>query len=125
MTSKDQHEHIPNMPDDANRPAKELEGGIQANSLLIELTNSLFARYKKIDVYRCVASANFQRPVIKYDSLNFYQWAGIAITNNKMARPSNEYINEFITSVEGTYAQIDVASGPLIGKICDFNTNNQ
>jgi hypothetical protein len=30
--------------------------------------------------------------------------------------PSNEYVKEFITSVEGTYAQIDVASGPLFGK---------
>ena len=29
---------------------------------------------------------------------------------------NNEYIKEFITDVEGTYAQIEVASGPLIGK---------
>jgi hypothetical protein len=35
--------------------------------------------------------------------------------NNGMA-PSNEYIKELKTSVEGTYAQIDVTSGPLIGK---------
>ena len=30
--------------------------------------------------------------------------------------PSNEYVTEFITGMEGTYAQIDVASGLLIGK---------
>ena len=29
---------------------------------------------------------------------------------------SNEYINEFINDVEGTYAQIDVASGPFVGR---------
>jgi hypothetical protein len=115
-TAKDQHKHKSNMQYDANRPAKEMEGRIQANRLLIELTNSLFGGYKKIDVHPCVAPANFQGPVIKYDSLNSYQWAGIAITNNGVARPSNEYINEFITSVEGTYAQFIVASGALKGR---------
>jgi hypothetical protein len=104
------------MPYDANRPAKELEGRFQANRLLIELTNSLFGDYKKIDAYRCIAPAKFQGPLIKFEFLNPYHWAGIAIMNNGIARPGNEYINEFITSVEGTYAQIDVASGPLIGK---------
>ena len=114
-TAKDQHEHIPNMPYDANRPAKELEGRIQANRLLIELTNSLFGGYKKIDVYRCGAVTNFHGPVIKYASLNPYHWAGIAIMNNGMAT-NTEYIKEFITDVEGTYVQVDVASGTLIGK---------
>jgi len=114
-TAKDRHEHVPNMPYDANRPAKELEGRFQANRLLIELTNSLFGSHKKIDVNRYVAPANFQGPTIKFDFLNLYHWAGIAIMNNGMA-PSNEYINELITSVEGTYAQIDVASGQFIGR---------
>src|SRR6476620_7859364 len=47
-TAKDRHEHVPNMPYDANRPAKELEGRFQANRLLIELTNSLFGSHKKL-----------------------------------------------------------------------------
>ena len=35
--------------------------------------------------------------------------------NNGMATHT-EYIKEFITDVEGTYAQIDVTSGQLMGK---------
>lgn len=113
-TAKDLHEHIPNMPYDANRPSKELEGRMQADKLLIELTNSLFGGYKKIDVYRCISAANFQGPVLRFNSLNPCHWAGLAILNNGMA-PSNEYIREFISDAEGTYALIDVAIGQFVG----------
>lgn len=114
-TAKDQHQHKPIVPYDANRSVKEMEGRLQANRLLIELINSLFGRYKIVDVYRCVTSENFHGPVIKYVALNPYHWAGLAITNNGMA-VYNEYLKEFITEVEGTYAQIDVANGSLMGK---------
>ena len=113
-TAKDRHEHVANMPYDANRPAKELEGRFQANRLLIELTNSLFGSHKKIDVNLYVAPANFQGPTIKFDFLNLYHWAGIAIMSN-VAISNNSFISDFITKVEGTYAQIMVGSGPLIG----------
>ena len=71
-TAKEEHVHNPNMSYDANRPAKEKEGRIQANRLLIELTNSLFGSYKKFDVNRCEPYANFHGPVIKFNSLNPY-----------------------------------------------------
>ena len=48
----------------------------------MELTNSLFGDHKKINVYEGVARKNFQGPVIKYDSLDPYSWAGNAITGN-------------------------------------------
>lgn len=115
-TAKDKHVHSFNLALDGNRDLKETELRIQAENVLIELTNSLFGAYKKIDVQPCVAHANIQGPVLKYDSLESYQWAGIAIMNNGLTKPTNEYINEFIISVEGTYAQIIVATGALKGK---------
>jgi len=114
MTAREQHEHLPNMPNGADRKAKEKERQSQANTLLIELTNSLFGESKKIDVYRCVGPEDFRGPLLKYKSLTSYQWAAIAIRNKAMAF-SNEYINEFITTVEGTYAQIIVETGSLSG----------
>ena len=38
-----------------------------------------------------------------------YEWAGITIRNNGVV-PSNSYIREFITHVEGTCTQINVTS---------------
>ena len=114
-TAKDGHVHLLNRPYDANRPAKELEGRMQANRLLFELTNSLFGGYKKLGVYQCVDTANFHGPVIKFNFLNPYDWAGFAIMRKGMVA-SNSSVKEFITHVEGTYAQIIVAIGPLVGK---------
>lgn len=51
---------------------------------------------------------------LRFNSLNPYHWAGLAILNNGMA-PSNEYIREFISDAEGTYALIDVAIGQFVG----------
>jgi hypothetical protein len=98
-TAKDEHVHNPNMSFDANRRAKELEGRMLANRQLIELTNSLFGSCKILNVNRCEPYANFHGAVIKFNSLNPYEWAGIAIRNNG-AVPSNSYISEFITNVE-------------------------
>ena len=85
-----------------------------ANRQLIELTNSLFGSSKILDVNRCDPYAIFHGPVLKFNSLNPYEWAGIAIMSN-VAISNNSFINDFITKVEGTYAQIMVGSGPLIG----------
>ena len=113
-TAKDEHVHNPNMLFDANRRAKELEGRMLANRQLIELTNSLFGSTKMLNVNRCDPYAIFRGPVLKFNSLNPYEWAGIAIMSN-VAISNNSFINDFITKVEGTYAQIMVGSGPLIG----------
>ena len=98
-TAKDEHVHNPNMSYDANRRAKKLEGRILANKQLIELTMSLFGSSKKLCVNRCEPYANFHGPLIKFDPLNAYRWAGIAIRNDG-AVPSNSYIREFITQLE-------------------------
>lgn len=113
-TAEEEHVHNPNMSYDANRRAKEQEGRILASRLLIELTNSLFGSSKILDVNRCEPYANYHGPVLKFNSLNSYQWAWIAIMSNE-AISSNSFINEFIASVDGTYAQINVESGPLAG----------
>ena len=113
-TAQDEHLHILNIPYDANRPAKELEGSMLAHRLLIELTNSLFGISNIVEVIRCIPSAIFHGPVIKFNNLNPYEWAGIAIMSNG-AVMSDSYLNEFITNVKGTYAQIMVGSGPLTG----------
>ena len=86
---------------------------MQANNVLIELTNSLFGGNKKFELLE--SYPEYQWPVIKFDSLAPDNWACNAIINTGVV-VSDSYINDFITNVEGTYAQIDVASGPLIGK---------
>ena len=114
-TTKDEHVHLQNMPNDANRPVKENERRSEANIILIQLTHSLFGVNKKFDLYRCVGPENFHGPVIKFDYLDPSHWAGIAIKNNGVLL-SNLYINDFIINVKGTYAQIIVASGAFKGK---------
>jgi hypothetical protein len=99
---------------DANRPVKEMERQMQANSLLIELTNSLFGAFKFFQVQRCIESADFQGPVIKFNYLDQSHWAGMAL-KNRVLIPSDSVMNNFITNVGGTYAQIIVAIGPLTG----------
>jgi hypothetical protein len=110
-TAKDRHEHIPNIPYDANRLAKELEGRSQANRLLIELTNSLFTSHKKFEHYE--SSANFHGPVIKFDSLSPNDWAWNAIMRGLAVTDAE--VNEFIINVQGSYAQINVENGHLSG----------
>lgn len=115
MSAKDRHVHHAHIaPYDATRPAKEIEGSVQANRLLLELANTLFGRDKKFDVYPCFASTNFRGPVIKLDYLDSSHWAGFAILTNGLV-PDELHINNFITNVGGTYAQIIVASGQLTG----------
>lgn len=114
MTAKGGHVHVPNAQYDANRPAKELEVRTQANRLLIELTNSLFGSSKILEVNRCDPFANFHGPVLNFYTLNPAHWAAIAILSSGSIS-SNSIINDFITNVEGTYAQIIVGSGPLAG----------
>jgi hypothetical protein len=113
-TAQEEHIHIPDMPYDPNRQAKELEGSILSHRLLMELTNSLFGSSKIVEVTPCIPSANYHGPVIKFNFLNPYDWPGVAIRRNG-AVISDSYLNEFITHVKGTYAQIMVESGPLTG----------
>ena len=91
-TAEEEHVYNPNMSYDANRRAKEQEGRILASRLLIELTNSLFGSSKILDVNRCEPYANYHGPVLKFNSLNSYQWAWIAIMSNE-AISSNSFIN--------------------------------
>ena len=56
----------------------------------------------------------YQGPVKKFASLDPGHWAGNAIMNTGVA-VIDPYINDFITNVEGTYAQIIVENGPPIG----------
>ena len=58
---------------------------------------------------RCEPYANLHGPFIKFNSLNPYELAGIAIRNNG-AVPRNSYIREFITNVESTCTQLNVTS---------------
>ena len=113
-TAKDLHIHTPNMAYGANRPVKEMERQMEANSLLIELTNSLFGAIKFFQVQPFIDSANFQGPVIKFNYLDESHWAGV-VSINKGLNPTDSDINKFITNVGGTYAQIIVEIGPLVG----------
>lgn len=118
-TAKDLHIHTPNMPYDANRAIKEKERLMQANSLLIELTNSLFGAYRYFAVHPCIELTNFHGPVSKFNYLDQYHWAGMALVN-KGQIPSDSVVNNFIINVGGTYAQFVVASGPLVGRYVVF-----
>jgi hypothetical protein len=103
------------MTSDVDRSVKESELRKQANNILIELTNSLFAGDKKLELCVPRGDANFHAPVIKIESVRADHWAGIAILKNGIVLKDDPYIYDFVKNVQGTYAQIDVANGPFIG----------
>ena len=100
------------MTSDVDKSLKESELRIQANNALIELTNSLFTGHKKFELRE--SYPEYQGPVIKFNSLAPGHWAWNAIMNTGVA-VIDSYINDFITNVEGTYAQIIVENGSLSG----------
>ena len=91
-----------------------MEGRILASRVKDRINKLIIRKLEKIlDVNRWRTRMQIiNGPVLKFNSLNSYQWAWIAIMSNE-AISSNSFINEFIASVDGTYAQINVESGPL------------
>ena len=98
-----------------NRSVKESELRIQANSVLVELANSLFPGDKKFEVH-APGTNTIHAPVIKLGSVTMDHWAGITIQHAGLNLGNSQYIYDFVMKVKGTYAQIIVESGSLEGR---------
>jgi hypothetical protein len=105
-----------------DRSAKEKERRTQANLALIELTDSIFTGKKYLEVNSSVDQeflSNFHGPRLEFNSLEFDNWSGKIIIEEQEELSEN-YINNFITDVGGTYALISIPSGPYSGDYLMF-----